>query len=110
MLIRCFGVFFIFLQELECEILPLDILPFASDTQTDICMLSFTLKQLPEPVGKPVTKLALCCNLMGKMLRPWQSMGNILRASIPVLLFNCSDQFTKIMSVGHVGAFPGLQA
>lgn len=69
------GIFFISLQESECEILPLDILPFDSDTQTDIYMLSFTSKQVPEPVGKPVTKTALCCNLMGNVLRPWQKHG-----------------------------------
>lgn len=93
---------------MQCEILPLDKPSFASVTQTHIYVLSFTSKQLPEPVGKPVTKQALSCNLMGKVLRPWQSMDNIFRAWIPAHSFRCSDQFTKIMSTGHLGAFPGL--
>lgn len=104
------GYFFISLQESECEILSLDTLPFASDTQTHIYVFSFTVKQLPEPVDKPVTKPTLSCNLMGKVLRPWQSMENVLRAWIPVPSFKYSDQFTNIMSIGHLRAFPGLQA
>lgn len=109
--IDALGYFFISLQESECEILPLDILPFASDMQTHIYVFSFTLKQLPEPVGKRVTKPALSSNLVGKVLRPWQSTDHILRAWIPAPLFNCSDQFTKIMSVGSPGSLsrsPGM--
>lgn len=102
--------FFISLHQSECEILLLDILPFASDTQTRIYALFFSSKQLPEPVGKPVSKPALSCNLMGKVLRPWQSMDNILRAWIPIPLFNYSDQFTKnaCWSPGSLSRSPGI--
>lgn len=45
--------------------------------------MHFALKQLPEPVGKPMTKPVLSCNPMDRVLRPWQSMDSILRAWSP---------------------------
>lgn len=59
--------------------------------------MHFTLKQLPETVGKPMVKPVLSCNPTDRVLRRWQSMDSTLKAWILTPQFNGSNQFTKIM-------------